>query len=248
MKCDAVAPSRREFLTGAMALMAATATGCTIGLPPRLLIGLIDLSDSVSREDWAGYQATLANMVGSLRASQLEAEADMLIIAPIDGRPLTQLLPIYTEVITDIGTSGGTERIAAKKEKICSNLADLGPSQFSKKTRIFDAIAAAGELIAANPSRTPEVVVMCDMLEDSPYANFAANPPADAAIEPMIERLRSVGLIPNLAEAAVHVTGGGGADASVYDRVRAFWKAYFPATNAKLGNYTRAPLQFAAAG
>lgn len=239
---------RRHFIASLVASVGTVAlAGCITSGPPRLAIVLIDVTDSVTRRDWAAYQMTAASLVDSIRASQVEAERERLIVATIDSRPFSRFERVMDVTIAATGLVDDTVHVPAQRDDIKAQLGLIVPQAQSSATRIFDALTGAADIIANNPGYAPQILLLSDMVEESPILNLKHRTLDDAGIADLLDHLREQGLLPDLHQAAVHVSGGAGEDAAAYATTKRVWEAYFARANAQLQRYSRSPLTFPSA-
>jgi hypothetical protein len=111
------------------------------------------------------------------------------------------------------------------------------------QTRILDTIAYAADLFENSPGFAPLLVLLSDMVEESPILNLDRGPVSSDQFVATVDRLRAQGLAPNLG-ATIHVSGGAGADAAAYEATKAWWSHYFAACSGQLERYARTPLTF----
>lgn len=241
-------PTRRALLAGTACLVASSAlTGCE-GRRPRLLMTLVDLSASVRGDDWSLYKKSYVKAVNSLRPAQEASACDRLVLAAITDTPLSRFAILGEGLIQHDGTPERRDQVEAARKALVDlfdGLAQTGVAP--QQTRILESLVATREIMTADPTRVPELLVCSDMLEDSNQAQFELNPPAGEATQRLLERLRQDQLLPNFANAAVYVSGAGGKDAEVYSTVKTFWGDYFRAAQGSLAQYSRVPVEFAAA-
>jgi len=217
---------------------------------PRLYIALVDTSDSVSGEDWASYQQSLANLADVMDASQVESERDRLVVGAIDHQPYTKAAPLFDVSIASTGLVDDDTQVPAQREAIKARCEGIARQSKSGATRIFDAVMTAADLIASERGTggelayDPQIVLLSDMIEESPIYNMKRNPIEEDHQESVLDQLEASGLLPDLSGAAVHVSGGAGNNAAVYARNRAFWETYFKRSNGELAAYSRLPLSF----
>lgn len=249
MRSDQFLIGRRGFMAGLAATASASAlTGCFDGSPPRLTIVLVDITDSVTELDRGAYRVSFDNLVESIKARQAESQRDRLIVATIGDRPFTRFDRAIDATIAATGLVEDQVQIPAQRDKIKAQFARITPQPQSTATRIFDAVVGAADIIANNPGYTPELLLLSDMVEQFQIVDLSNCTLDDTGIDALLDRLGDEGLLPDLQQAAVHVSGGAGKDAAAYAAIRTVWQAYFIRTNARLSRYSRSPLSFGATG
>lgn len=239
--------TRRAFLAGTStaALSSLLLTGCS-SRQSRLIVLLDDISGSRRQRDRADQLVTINNLVSSLQPAEETAAADKLVLAAIGDASLSEFSATTSATITYIGRPDRNRQITAARQKLVETINSTEPLATSQETRIFDAIAGAAEILAADLSRRPELCILSDMIEDSPIARFARAVPTDRGTHDILARLSDQHLIPDLKGAKISVTGGGGRDGAAYEAIKNFWQAYFAKAKGTLVTYTRSPLEFAA--
>ncbi len=248
MPTDTFQTNRRGFMAGLIATASAVSiSGCFTGTMPRLVITLPDITDSVSKSDWAAYRRTFGSLVNSIVARQVEAERERLVVATIEGRPFSKFETMMDVTIVATGLIEDEVLIPARRDEIKAQFDLIEPQARSSATRIFDALAGAADIIANNPGYAPEIVVLSDMVEQSPILDLSNRTLDDAGIAALLDKLGTQGLLPDLHQATIHVSGGAGADAAAYAATKSVWEAYFKRANAQLLRYSRSPLTFTAA-
>lgn len=235
-------PAFKSLRLSAVAIaVAATAalSGCSAAEKPSLYIVLADRSGSLLEADGAAFKESTAAIVSEMRARQIEAEADRLVVAPIDDQPFTRFRLLLDVSITTDGSPNRDQMIEDQRKKISSDIGLIHDGQKVKSTRILDAIVGAAELIEVSPNYSAQLLIFSDMIEEGPAANFAKDVPDEAATEALLDHLRAVGLVPDLKGAEVLVIGAGGADAEAFVKIEYFWRRYVEEANGKLVRYTR---------
>jgi hypothetical protein len=110
----------------------------------------------------------------------------------------------------------------------------------SGKTFIFQTLPIV-EQIFQQERRRRCLVILSDMLEDSPGYDFERHPPTDQFATHDLERRQREHLLPDLKGVDVFVAGAGAVGGSEEQgaALRRYWSAYFAATGARVCEYAR---------
>jgi hypothetical protein len=130
-----------------------------------------------------------------------------------------------------------------QRSKIRANLKQfLGPPSTSARTKIFESLRVAGQLLASGQRSKKMLILLCDMIEDSGVADFQRVHIDDSFIKKEIARQRRTGVLPNLRGVRVFVVGTRAEPLQRAAAIERFWRQYFAATGAVIpsGGYSRA--------
>jgi len=226
------------------------AAGCTSSssqaTEPRAtaIVVFVDFSSSVSKADLALFQQELTTqIIPSLSAG------DRILIAPITERTLTDFRPLvdvtlsakpqfngwldnvlrYNREVKDVEA-----QVIQLKDKLRTEVAEVfAKPRSSPHTDIFSSVILANKVFH-NESRRKVLVLMSDMVEDSPPYRFETVSWNPATNQKLLADLDAKGLIPDLSGVCVYVSGASAKSAEVAESIGDFWVAYFKQTHADM--------------
>src|SRR5712691_43455 len=201
------------------------------------VIIFIDFSGSVSGDDRASFRREIeAEILPSLSAG------DRLLIAPIHDKTLTDFRPLVEATLPARPHFNGfldnvlkfnrsakelEAQILRLKDKTRTEVANVFAKRFaSQYTDIFSSLLLAQKLFY-DETRRKVLVLMSDMIEDSPPYNFEKVSWSPATTEKTLSELDAKGLIPKLAGVCIYVSGASAASAELAENISRFWQAYF---------------------
>ncbi|MBC8181878.1 hypothetical protein H8E88_12230 [candidate division KSB1 bacterium] len=111
------------------------------------------------------------------------------------------------------------------------------------KTEIMSAMQVAERVFSRDKSRKV-LVIMSDMIEDSPLHRFQTDNLTTQRIQTKIENERKNNMLPNLKDVNVYVLGATAKSTKKYLQIRNFWKGYFDACEATLIDYGSSLIRF----
>lgn len=204
----------------------------------RLAVVLIDTTGSVNGADWSLYERSFQQLLAANRAG------DRIVLARIGSDPASRFIALADRSIAlthkrfedEMTLKRTNATLAEDFAKIRTDTA-----QPQKSTLILDAITATGQIFrqGRDTQQVLTLLVLSDMLEESPIANFLHSTLQDASTKSLIETRRSQGLLPDLRGVDVYVVGASGKNAAHMVKVQNFWTAVFSASNASLKEYGR---------
>src|SRR5256712_2948622 len=218
-------PVRRR-LTPWVLLLATPAllltTGCMRSAPAAVQRGtavvvFIDFSASVSGGDLASFRREIeSEILPSLSAG------DRLLIAPIHDKTLTDFRPLVEVTLPAKPEFNGfldnvlkfnrsakelDAQILLLKDKTRTEVANVFAKRFaSQYTDIFSSLLLAQKLFY-DETRRKVLVLMSDLIEDSPPYNFEKVSWSPATTEKTLSELDAKGLIPKLSGVCIYVSG-----------------------------------------
>lgn len=210
----------------------------------RLSVVLVDTTASISTADKQLYEGAMQAILAHARPG------DRIVLAAVNDRPGSGFVAYADHGFRFDGNSMHDEARARRTRaavhadfvKLCAD----NPAP-AKATLLIDAVAAVGEIFAQGRAKgqTLQLLLLSDMIEESPTANFARETITPALTERLLEGQRRRGLLPDLKGVLVHVVGAAGTDAAHMARIRGFWQAYFATAGGKLSAYGRTVGSFA---
>jgi hypothetical protein len=203
-----------------------------------LTVALVDTTGSIAQEDWQLYERAMHALIDSAGAG------DRIVMAAVHDRPGSRFQVHADHSFNADGNSmqqavrARRTRDAVKADFVALRSARQQPA---RATLLIDAVSATGELFAQGRARgqTLRLLVLSDMLEEGPTANFAREAVTPALVERVIEGQRRRALLPDLANVRVSVVGASGRNAAHMSSVRGFWQSFFAASGAHVEAYGR---------
>src|SRR5438128_60383 len=217
-------------------------TGCAPSAPAAVqggtaIVVFIDFSQSVSGDGLASFRQEIeTEILPSL------AEGDRLLIAPINDKTLTDFRPLVETTLPVRPKFNGffdnvlkyntkAKEVEAQalhvKDKIKTDVAHVFAKRHaSPQTDIFSSLLIAEKLFY-DESRRKVLVLMSDMIEDSPPYDFERISWSSATITKTLSELDAKGLIPKLPGVCIYVSGASAKSAEVAENIGRFWQAYF---------------------
>ena len=217
-------------------------TGCTPSVPAAVrhataVVVFIDFSGSISGDDRTSYKREIeSEILPSLSAG------DRLLIAQINDKTLTEFRPFVDATLPAKPDFNGwlnnvlkfnrqakeiEAEVARLKEKIGADVAHVFTKRYgSPQTDIFSSLLIAQKLFYDEPRRKV-IVLMSDMIEDSPPYDFERVSWSPATITKTLADLDAKGFIPKLPGVCVYVSGASAKSAELAENIGRFWQAYF---------------------
>jgi len=227
------------LLTQAFVSPSAAATS-----PGTAVIIFLDFSGSIKTDERALFKREIeTKILPSLSAG------DRLLMAPIHDKTLTEFRPLvqvslpakpefsvwrdnvltYNRRVKEVEA-----RVLDLKAKVKTEVADvLGRRYASPYTDIFSSLLIAQKLFH-DEARRKVLVLMSDMIEDTPEYNFEKITWSPSAVEKLVAELEAKALIPKLPGVCVYVSGASAKSATLAENIARFWEAYFRRTGADM--------------
>jgi len=227
------------LLTQAFVSPSAAATS-----PGTAVIIFLDFSGSIKTDERALFKREIETQIlPSLSAG------DRLLMAPIHDKTLTEFRPLvqvslpakpefsvwrdnvltYNRRVKEVEA-----RVLDLKAKVKTEVADvLGRRYASPYTDIFSSLLIAQKLFH-DEARRKVLVLMSDMIEDTPEYNFEKITWSPSAVEKLVAELEAKALIPKLPGVCVYVSGASAKSATLAENIARFWEAYFRRTGADM--------------
>lgn len=243
--------SRRAFLIMAVALSIQSAhaglgqllervTGS--GEAGRLAVVLVDVTGSIDSADWVLYERSMQALLATNRPG------DRVVLGAVGDQPMSKFIATADRGIVNKHKRLEDEAALKRANTVLGeDFAQLRgqATKPSKATYLLDSIAATGQLFAQGRAKQQglTLLILSDMVEESPAANFARQPLDENTGRKLIEARRAQGLLPDLAGVRVYVVGASGRSAEQMSRVQGFWRAFFAASGATVQDYGRNPAE-----
>jgi len=208
------------------------------------VIIFLDFSGSIKSNERALFKREIeTQIIPSLSAG------DRLLIAPIHDKTLTEFRPLVQAVLPAKREFSGwldnvlkynrqvkevEAQVLERKNKIKAEVADvLGRRYASPYTDIFSSLLIAQKLFH-DEARRKVLVLMSDMIEDTPQYNFEKIAWSPSTVEKLLVELGAKELIPKLSGVCVYVSGASAKSAALAEDIARFWEAYFRRTGADM--------------
>jgi len=225
------------------------ATACFVSVESPEAVGkeiiiFVDFSQSMGPENRALIEQDFEKLI----IPSLEA-GDQLLVAPINEQTLTSFYPLLAETFPKKPEFNGwfdntlqynkalkaveeevdvvQERIRAQVPKI------LQKSGGAQKTDIFGSLLMAEKLFD-RVERRKVLILMSDMIVDYPPYRFDRMSWSAEKTEKLLSELETSGLVADLSDVCIYVSGATAASAQLVSQIGAFWQAYFERAHADL--------------
>lgn len=210
--------------------------------PNRLAVVLVDTTGSINNADWALYERSYQVLLDSNKVG------DRVVLATISDQPVTRFIAIADRTI--IRKNIRLEDEASLKRTNTALTQDFQQTKAqttkpAQATYILDSLTATEQLFSQARAKHQQItlLVLSDMIEESPAANFSRKPPNEASAKQIINTRRTQGLLPDLNDVQVYVVGAGGKSGEQMVRIQKFWINYFSNTGATVQAYGRNPAE-----
>ena len=212
--------------------------------PGTAIIIFLDFSGSIKTDERALFKREIESQIlPSLSAG------DRLLMAPIHDKTLTEFRPLVQAILPakpefsvwrdnvltyNRRVKEVEARVLDLKAKVKTEVADvLGRRYASPYTDIFSSLLIAQKLFHEE-TRRKVLVLMSDMIEDTPEYNFEKITWSPSAVEKLVAELEAKALIPKLPGVCVYVSGASARSAALAENIARFWEAYFRRTGADM--------------
>jgi len=198
---------------------------------PRVIIILVDMSDSTNQARRTVYKEAFEKIYQNLR------QGDRVVVGTITSRSYIDFKPTVDEEIpkkTLWDNRLQFERnLTNTKQKIRTEVNKLLSRQRgSPLTEILDSLNIADTIFHNEKERQKILIILSDMLQDSKECNFAKDKITEEYINNVITYRQKNNLIPNLTGVKVYVAGASAPDADRFRAVQTFWARYFTKSGA----------------
>jgi len=221
------------LLLGTQLIWSAEAFGKSENSPqnPRVIIVLVDMSDSTNEARRTVYKEAFEKIYQNLR------QGDRIVVGTITSRSYIDFKPTVNEEIpkkTIWDNRLQFERnLTNTKQKIRREVNKLLSRQRgSALTEILDSLNIADTIFHDEKERQKILVILSDMLQDSKEYKFNKDKITDEYINNVITYRQKNNLMPNLTGVKVYVAGASAADSNRFRAVQSFWDRYFTKSGA----------------
>ena len=204
----------------------------------------IDFSASIQAQDRALLEQDIVTQIIPSLSS-----GDRIVIAPINDKTLTDFHPLAEATFPPKPKFNGwldnvmkynrqvkenDTQVVRLKETVRTQVAGIFAKRYSSQyTDIFSSLIIAKKLFH-NVSRRKVLVLMSDMIEDHPPYRFDRISWSPATNQQILSELDEKGLIPDLSDVCVYVSGVSAGSAELAGNIGNFWQAYFQRTKADI--------------
>ncbi len=232
------------LVAGVLFLAACFVSSKPIASEAKEIIIFVDFSQSIGAETKALIEQDFENLIIPSLSS-----GDRILIAPINASTLTTFHPLLDETFPlnpkfsgwadntlkhDREVRAVESEIEVLRDKIRSRVPDiLEEGGSSQKTDIFGSLLMAEKLFDEGERRRV-LILMSDMIVDSPPYRFDRMSWSPEAKEKLLWELEDQDLIPDLSGVCVYVSGATAGSAELAGQISDFWRSYFARTKADL--------------
>jgi hypothetical protein len=206
---------------------------------PKLIYVLFDLSGSVKPERRESYARWFNSILD--REDAIKNDGDRIVVEAIRDRSAVQATYLVNQAFPDYSPFTDNKlRHKAEFNKIREEMkkdvkALLTEQKGSKTTEIISALIPAQQIFESYPEYGRKILlIMSDMLEESPNYNFDRRPPDERKTKKIIALEKKKNRLPQLTGITVYVAGAGGRSTEQMRKVKNFWLEYFKACGARL--------------
>ena len=233
-----------SFRSGLAGLLLATA--CTVSTQPMgtdVLI-FVDFSGSISDASKAAFERDIQNAIIPILGA-----GDRILVAPIHDRTLTDFQTLVDTSFPSepefngwsdnvlkhkLQTDSMDAQVEELKKGVGEQVSEIFETGFvSKRTDIFSSLILAQKVFHNRPTRKV-LILMSDMIVDHPPYRFDKIAWDPGKREDMLSDLAEKGLIANLSEVCVYVSGATAHSAEQAAMIGRFWQAYFERSGADM--------------
>ena len=221
------------LLLGTQLIWSAEAFGKSEKPPqnPRVIIVLVDMSDSTNEARRTVYKEAFGKIYQNLR------QGDRIVVGTITSRSYIDFKPTVNEEIPkktiwdnrlqfERNLTNAKQKIRREVNKLLSR------QRGSALTEILDSLNIADTIFHDEKERQKILVILSDMLQDSKEYKFNKDKITDEYINNVITYRQKNNLMPNLTGVKVYVAGASAADSNRFRAVQSFWDRYFTKSGA----------------
>ncbi len=221
-----------------LALWLGPAIGCEAPDPANAKVVLVFVDVSGSVKDADVYRQAWSTIVDRLEGG------DRILLGLIGSDTLTGFKPLVDLLLPAFTMSDNRLQYNARLESVQTDVAGAleraleAPA--TRHTDILNTLLLAQKVFEGDPRRRV-LVLLSDMIEDSPAYNFERVDLTPAFTSEVIGERTADGRLPDLGGAAVYVAGASAPTAERALAVQDFWFAYVAAAGGRLENRHYAP-------
>lgn len=201
------------------------------GSEKKLVLVFVDLSGSVSKQDWGIYKESFQKLIEKL------GPGDKLVLSRISEQSMATYKPDAERELPKSGIAFNDKEEGDKiKGELVKDFEALPRKQAKvETTNILDVLNISQDYFQKNPERKIHwVVILSDMVEESNNVNFKRKRLTPELTEMIISDKKKQNALPSLPGAKIFVAGAGEAkgNSSKYHEIRDFWLRYLKETGA----------------
>lgn len=212
--------------------------------PGKAIVIFVDFSSSVRG---VGREAFREEIEGRILPSL--RPGDRIVIAPIHDRTLTDFRPLAQGTLPATPVFNGwfdnvlkhnqqKKEIEAEITQLKATIkADVSEAfrrrTTSRYTDILSSLLVTEKLFSSEPRRKV-LVLMSDMIEDSPLYNFDVIKWGPGTTEKLVSELQAKRMVPDLSGVCIYVSGVSARSAELAQHIGRFWETYFKQARADM--------------
>jgi len=186
-------------------------------------------------------------------------EGDYIVAGQITERSISEItLPINYHFDSFVASTDNTlysdaekenfdKKFKASKDSLCV-IADSVINKPKKilNTDILSAMQLAEKIFKSYPGNDRVLIIMSDMIQDTPDLNFETMDLTDNRCDQIIAQKTKNNELADLKDAKIYVTGANANNSKQFNKIQNFWMKYFKAckANALKENYGAALVSF----
>jgi hypothetical protein len=210
--------------------------------PATTVVVFVDFSASIQSASRTGYRRELETMILPFLGA-----GDRILIAPIHDKTLTEFRPLAEAALPALPQFNGfvdntlkhaqhvkevERQIAEARQRLKADVREMFARPLaSRYTDIFSSLSMAEKYLHGDPRRKV-LVVMSDMIEDNPPYKFDALRWRAGDSDRLLGELSGKGLIADLSDVCVYVSGASAASPMLAGHIGRFWQGYFERAHA----------------
>jgi len=200
------------------------------GSDKKLVLVYVDLSGSISKQDWGIYKESFQKLIEKLEPG------DKLVLGRISDQSMATFKPDAERELPKSGVAFNDKEEGDKvKGVLVKDFETLQSQPQTTLTNILDVLNISQDYFQKNPERKIHwVVILSDMVEESKDVNFKKKRLTPELVEKIISSKKKQNALPSLPGAKIFVAGAGEVkgNSSKYHEIRDFWLRYFKETGA----------------
>jgi hypothetical protein len=202
---------------------------------PRAIVVFVDMSGSTNLARRTIYRECFEKIYQDLN------QGDRIVVGTITSHSFIDFKPAVDVVIPKkslwVNRIQFERNLTETKEKIQQEVDRLlSLKNGTPRTEILNSLNIA-ETIFHNEKREKILVILSDMIQDSPEYDFSSTKITNDYINKVIKYRQKKNLIPDLSGVKVYVAGASGSDSHKYRSIENFWARYFQIAGADYSHH-----------
>jgi hypothetical protein len=202
---------------------------------PRAIVVFVDMSGSTNLARRTIYRECFEKIYQDLN------QGDRIVVGTITSHSFIDFKPAVDVVIPKkslwVNRIQFERNLTETKEKIQQEVDRLlSLKNGTPRTEILNSLNIA-ETIFHNEKREKILVILSDMIQDSPEYDFSSTKITNDYINKVITYRQKKNLIPDLNGVKVYVAGASGSDSHKYRSIENFWARYFQIAGADYSHH-----------